>query len=293
MRRWWKWRRRSKAGELDDRAPIRPPLREFVYLDDVSLRSLLASQKGELTDQVTELLSQADEAELAGAIGASSPVLKSEIRSRYQTTTSQGTQTSRKAVVQSLFKELRELDWIDVALRPQADPSGKGSVGDLIASGGAVPADDLRRGALIEVEVELVADPIFRFSTIAAELTEMAQDFPELLDEPGASEGMAMLVPGNRFLQRFLVGLVPLRAKTTSHVVVDVDGVEHVVPAAEAEGAGAGVPAPDHRWRHGAKQLLARRPKGPVRSFTVHDVVPHSTRRTVALLGAGEARRRA
>lgn len=238
MRKWWKRRRRSKHEEIDDSARIRPPLREFVYLDDVSLRSLLASQKGELTDQVTELLSQADEAELASTIGASSPVLKAEARSRYQTTTSQGTQTSRKAVVQSLFKELRELDWIDVTLRPQADASGAASVDNLVASRLAVPVDDLRRGALVEIEVELVADPIFRFSTIASELTELARDFPEMLDQPGAREGMAMLVPGNRFLQRFLAGLVPLRARATSHVVVDVDGVEHVVPAAEASALG-------------------------------------------------------
>ncbi|MHB1533113.1 MAG: DUF6414 family protein [Acidimicrobiales bacterium] len=228
----------SKPGETANDTRIRPPLREFVYLDDVSLRSLLASQKGELTDQVTDLLSQADDAELASTIGASSPILKAEVRARYQTTNSQGTQTSRKAVVQSLFKELRELDWIDVALHPQTDPSGGGSVGDLIASEMAVRADDLRRGVLVEIDVELVADPIFRFSTIASELTELAQDFPELLDQLGAREGMATLVPGNRFLQRFLVGLVPIRARATSHVVADVDGNEHVVPAAAARALG-------------------------------------------------------
>lgn len=228
----------SEPSETANDARMRPPLREFVYLDDVSLRSLLASQKGELTDQVTDLLSQADEAELASTIGASSPVLKAEVRARYQTTNSQGTQTSRKAVVQSLFKELRELDWIDVALHPQTDASGPGSVGDLIASDLAVRANDLRRGALVEIDVELVADPIFRFSTIASELTELAGDFPELLDQPGAREGMATLVPGNRFLQRFLVGLVPIRARATSHVVVDVDGIEHVVPAPAARELG-------------------------------------------------------
>lgn len=238
MRKWWTRRRRSKQAELDATARIRPPLREFVYLDDVSLRSLLASQKGELTDQVTELLSQADEAELASTIGVSSPVLKSEVRSRYQTTTSQGSQTSRKAVVQSLFKELRELDWIEVAVRPQANASGAASIGELIASGLAIPADHLRRGLLVEIDVELVADPIFRFSTIASELTELAHDFPEMLDQPGARDGMAMLVPGNRFLQRFLAGLVPIRARATSHVTVEVHGNEYVVPTADAKALG-------------------------------------------------------
>lgn len=144
MRKWWTRRRRSSVGDVDDSARIRPPLREFVYLDDVSLRSLLASQKGELTDQVTLLLSQADEAELASSIGASSPVLKAEVRSRYQTTISQGSQTSRKAVVQSLFKELRELDWIDVAIQPRSEAGGIRSVEDLLRTGAAVVADELR-----------------------------------------------------------------------------------------------------------------------------------------------------
>lgn len=235
MRSWWRRRRQPKRASGVEADGLRPPLREFVYLDDVSLRSLLASQKGELTDQVTDLLSQADEAELAGSIGASSPVLKAEARSRYQTTTSEGTQTARKAVVQSLFKELRELDWIDVVLRPHTSASEAEAAGDLIASGVAVPAASLRRGALVELEVELVADPIFRFSTIASELTELARDFPEMLKEPGAREGMALLVPGNRFLQRFLAGLVPVRARSTSHVVVELESGEFVVPAVDAD----------------------------------------------------------
>ena len=233
MRKWWRRRRQQDEVQGASDRP-RPPLREFVYLDDVSLRSLLASQKGELTDQVTDLLSQADEAELASSIGASSPVLNAEVRSRYQTTTSQGTQTARKAVVQSLFKELRELDWIEVALRPMTAAAGVASASELAATGVAVSAANLRRGTLIEVEVELVADPIFRFSTIASELTELARDFPEMLDEPGAREGMATLVPGNRFLQRFLAGLVPVRARSTSHVVVEVGGVEFVVSSVDA-----------------------------------------------------------
>lgn len=238
MRNWWRRRRGPNEGPSGDGSRARPPLREFVYLDDVSLRSLLASQKGELTEQVTDLLSQADEAELASTIGASAGVLKAEASSRYRTTASQESQTSRRAVVQSLFKELRELDWIEVVLRPQPDASGTSSLDNMIASRSAVPADEVRRGTLVEVEVELVADPIFRFSTIASELTELARDFPEMLDQPGAREGMATLVPGNRFLQRFLAGLVPLRARALSHAVVQVHGMEYVVQVPDAEALG-------------------------------------------------------
>jgi hypothetical protein len=214
---------------------------------------------------VTDLLSQADEAELAGKLGASSPVLKAEVRSRYQTTTSQGTQTSRRAVVQSLFKELRELDWIEVVLQPPKGASGADSVDDLVASRLALSADELRRGVLVEVEAELVADPIFRFSTIASELTELAGDFPEMLDQPGAREGMAMLVPGNRFLQRFLAGLVPLRARALSHVVIQIEGREYIVSAADAGAMGlpsvpltvVGVTEQDSYWRDVRRVLFS------------------------------------
>ncbi len=266
MAKWWKRRKRSEAAETSKEPLVRPPLREFVYLDDVSLRSLLASQKGELTEQVTDMLSQADEAELAGSIGATTPVIKSEIRSRYQTSTSHGTQTARKAVSQSLFKELRELDWIDVAIQPNRNPGTAESLNQLLASDRAVAALELRRGSLVEIEVELVADPIFRFSTIASELTELAHDFPEMLDHSDAREGMAKLVPGNRFLQRFLAGLVPVRATATSHVVVESDGAEFVVPASDALALGlkarplviVGVTEQSSYWRDVRRVLFAR-----------------------------------
>lgn len=238
MRRIFGRRERPKSDSSKTNETRRSSLREFVYLDDVSLRSLLASQKGELTEQVTDLLSQADEAELAGTIGASNPIAKAELRSRYQATKSQGTQTSRKAVAQSLFRELRELDWIEIPLRLDFDAVVPGSPDQLVASGGAVAVGDLRRGTLVEIEVELLADPIFRFSTIASELAELAQDFPELLDQPGAQEGFGLLVPGNRFLQRFLAGLVPVRARATSHGVVSVGGTDYVVPLEHANAAG-------------------------------------------------------
>lgn len=266
MSRWWKRRKQSQVAEPGKETLHRPPLREFVYLDDVSLRSLLASQKGELTDQVTDLLSQADEAELAGSIGATAPVLKSEIRSRYQTSTNQGTQTARRAVSQSLFKELRELDWIDVVLQPHDRADAAESLDELLASDGAVEAQKLRRGSLVEVEVELVADPIFRFSTIASELTEFAHEFPEIFDQPGTREGVAQLIPGNRFLQRFLAGLVPVRATATSHVVVEADGTEFVVPARDARVLGlqthplviVGVTEQGSYWRDVRRVLFAR-----------------------------------
>jgi hypothetical protein len=209
-----------------------------VYLDDVSLRSLLASQTGALTDQVTDLLSRADEAEIAGTISASAPILKAEVRSRYQMSNSQGSQTVRKSVVQSLFKEFRELGDVGLVLSPAVEAVSALSLDDVIQRGYGARVDALRRGALVEVEVELVADPIFRFSTIVSEISDMAREFPDMLSFPGAADVMAQAGPINRVLQRLLAGLIPLRARATSIVTVTYEGVRCVVPTDTATALG-------------------------------------------------------
>lgn len=209
-------------------------------MDEVSLRSLLASQTGALTEQITELLSRADEAEIAGTVSAASPLLKAEVKSRYQTSNSQGSQTSRKSIVQSLFKEFRELDGVDLILQPLDVIEPAASLDELLdpASAMAVRADDLKRGDLVEVEVELAADPIFRFSTVISEISDMAKEYPDMLAAGGAAGIMAEADPVNRVLQRLLAGLIPLRARATSVVMVRHEGVEYLAPVASVTALG-------------------------------------------------------
>lgn len=241
MARRWRWFK-APLAERPSSAPDRPPLREFVYLDEVSLRSLLASQTGALTDEITELLSRADEAEIAGTMSAAAPIVKAEIRSRYQTSNSQGSQTSRKSIVQSLFKEFRELDGIGLVLEPPGGAKRVSTLEELLRSAprNVVRSDDLARGSLVEVEVELVADPLFRFSTIISEISDMAREFPAMLGTPGAAEALAEADPVNRVLQRLLAGLIPLRGRATNVVVVEHDGGQYVVPREAAVTLGLG-----------------------------------------------------
>lgn len=234
MPKWWK--RKSKDLEPRPPAESRPllPLREFVYLDEVSVRSLLASQIGALPDEVTELLSRADDAEIAGAISASSPLVKAEFTSRYQTSNSQGTQSTRRSVVQSLFKEFRELDGFDLTLKPTDVDTAGLTIEQLVRGSFAAEESALKRGVLVEVEVELTADPTYRFSAIISELSEMARESPELLSGSEVTEFMAQAEPVNRVLQRLLAGLIPLRATATDVVAVQRDGARFLVPRSEA-----------------------------------------------------------
>lgn len=73
-----------------------------------------------------------------------------------------------------------------------------------------VGADRLRRGDLVEVEVELEAEPIFRVSTMLATLLDLFQEQPELLPEADRAE-LRQGVAASRVLETLLAGLVPLR----------------------------------------------------------------------------------
>lgn len=236
----WKTNR-QKQVETVQSSLTTPPLREFVYLDEVSLRSLLASQTGALTTEITNLINRADEAEIAGSVSAGTtfmPGVNAEVSSRYQTTNSQGSQSSRKAIIQSLFKEFRELPSVKLAIEPSLVSEQPESVETLVAkqAGHVVSSVELKRGVLIEIEVELVADPIFRFSTIISELGDMSDEYPEMLGSESTTGLMAQARPINRVLQRMLAGLIPLRARAVNLVVIKVDSAKYVVDRRALEG---------------------------------------------------------
>jgi hypothetical protein len=193
----------SETDEHDAEASV--GLREFVYLDEVSLRSLLASQQGALTESITELEGKADSAEIAASVGGNAPIVKAEVSSRFQASTKREQQVSRKAIAQSLFKEFMELEQIQDSVIRLSELSGDGSV----------QLSDIRRGTLVEVDVELSADPIFRFSTVVGELVDIAKDYPEMTSTPGAAAVLEQMGPMNNILQRLMVGLVPLRSRAT------------------------------------------------------------------------------
>ena len=101
--------RRERPPKPDLPAPPPGELREFVYLDEVSLRSLLSSQKGEITDGVSDQVARSREAEIGAVVNASvATVGGAEVTSRFQTSNSSTLQTSRKATVQSWFRELHQ-----------------------------------------------------------------------------------------------------------------------------------------------------------------------------------------
>lgn len=224
--------RRTRADEVRRELP----LREFVYLDAVSLHSLLVSQTETIPEAITRAISRADEAELIGTMGGS---IGSELvgtaeataSARYQTSNSDSTQSSRKAVIQTLFKELRELPLDFKLVTPSQAPSPFDKVSEISKAKPPVAdeAGTFTRGTLVEVEVELAVDPVFKLGAMMNEWSAMADDFPGMFANHGTLGFLRESAPIMKVLDRFLAGLIPIKATAAHYVVVEVEGVEYVV----------------------------------------------------------------
>jgi hypothetical protein len=227
LRGWWRARRRRNAAARNP-----SPLREFVYLDEVSVYSLVASRIGAVATEFTETEIASLQTDVSASAGASVPgVAKADAKSRIGSTQTQQTQVVRKALVQSAFKELYEYESDRLRLRPAiAEESPRVRIGDLLSAELApwvVRGNTLSRGDLLEAEVELGADAIFRMSAVVSAVTEIVYESPELRAAAGAGLEQASAIA--RIIEQLLVGLVPLRGRVVGFEVAALAGAEECV----------------------------------------------------------------
>lgn len=207
-------------------------LREFVYLDEVSLRSLLSSQKGEVTEGTSEQSVDTMGGEIGVTAGASAPMLaKTEMASKFQTSNSSTLQTSRKATVQSWFREFHDISGLRL-VEPVDNVTrvvDLGEIARMADSSVAVKSSELIRGALVEFRVRLNADPVFRLGTMVSEFTGMAEDHADMFDQGDTLASLGEAHRINKILQRLLAGLIPVRAGAVDYVAATIDGTEYLV----------------------------------------------------------------
>jgi hypothetical protein len=87
----------------------------------------------------------------------------------------------------------------------------------------------LKRGDLIEIEVELAADPIFKMSTLISEFLGMSESIPELAKIANVTQQLKEAGPMNRLLQHLLAGLIPLRSVAVDYCAVRMGTNEFIV----------------------------------------------------------------
>jgi hypothetical protein len=224
--------RRLPAGGISE-------LREFVYLDEVSVFSLAASRFGALEAEFTQSESESLMASLDASVSASAPLLlQSEIRSGVETTSGRNSQVLKKATIQSTFGRLLEEERKSLALliEPgQAVPRLQDAAHLLNAFdegrlGSAMIAhESLRRGRLTELDVELEPESVFKFQAIMGEVFQLAEGMPQLMTALATSTGAQQAAALYPLLDRLLAGLVPLRGRSVSFKTVQVAGRSFVI----------------------------------------------------------------
>ena len=141
-----------------------------------------------------------------------------------------GSQVLRKAVIQTSFKELYEIEQKSLALR-SVDlncPPEIRTAADLEAMLDSPPAVGLLvdpskvgRGELLEVDVELEADPIFHTVSVISTLHDLIEDKDDLFgrtltSQLGQTRSMAQV------LEILLAGLVPIRGRLVDYESVRI-----------------------------------------------------------------------
>lgn len=229
-RDWRRKRRRSESSRGGE-------LREFVYLDDVSVYSLLASRRGWITTDMTETESASLQSEVSASAGANALIGKAEIGSRIQAGNSSGTQIVRKAIIQSSFKEWYALESEELVLRPvdqgaairtfDAIEDLERSVTSEEPQAGIVHSKSLRRGCLVEVEVELEAAPIFNVVAVMTGVLDVIRDAPRMFGI--RQQDFAEMAATSGVLDKLLGGLIPVRGRVIGYDVVAIGGKDVIV----------------------------------------------------------------
>ena len=212
---WLRRRRNRRLNEDSYRGR-----REFVYLDEVSVLSILASRTGGIATEFTERRSASQSREIKGSLGVGLGGAKANLGTQMQTGQVEESQVLRRAIVQTSFKELYDIERPNLLPRPASagDLPTVDSIGDLerllcspAGTGLLVDPSTLHRGELLEIEIELDADPIFRMATIITTLVGLMEDNKELLQN--ATTQLPEIRSVARLLDSLLSGLVPIRGR--------------------------------------------------------------------------------
>lgn len=259
---WWKpwtWRRakRQFAGAA---------VREFIYLDEISVISMLAARSGAVTEQIQEGSTREEQLQTDSTAGVNAKALKAESKSSFQTKSSQSVQTTRKANIQSQFKTFYEDAKKERLLFPGEPPRKEvRSVEKLLESDGLCRSDsDLNRGDIVDFTVILRADPIYRMGAMIAEFVGMSDDHPEVFGAIQGSMTSEMRSYG-KLLERFMAGLVPVKAVVKDVRLLQHRGGRYLVQASTADRLGlttseiqlVGVSEKDSYWKDMRRVLFS------------------------------------
>lgn len=183
-----------------------------MYLDSTSLKSLLISQRDTLPSEVTKRITHSDEAEVLSKMSAGNDFFgKAEVGARISTAAGSDFSATRKAEIQTLFKELKDLPGLPRRLAPDTDRENQ-----------------FARGDLIEIEVELSPDPTYELIALLREFGGLAEAAPHIMGGAQMLESLEEVRPIMKMLDQLMAGLIPIRGRVLGHVVTTESGQPQV-----------------------------------------------------------------
>ncbi|MGY3515088.1 DUF6414 family protein [Micromonospora sp. PTRAS2] len=236
----WDWLQRRRRRRREALALLREmELREFVYLDEVSVTSLLSSRLGKLPNEFTDTLTKASKEQFNSRIEGTWMALKARVGAQRETTWTEDTKVVSKATVQATFKRLYQEEEGSLVLRPillEEPPKSEGAARKLAEIAIARPVDDvwvissnrLRRGRLADIEVEVQADPAFRVSVIISTFADIVKEGKQLFADADRS-ALDKAIEINGLLGKLMAGLVPLRCRVVDYEVLSAEGEDYLV----------------------------------------------------------------
>jgi hypothetical protein len=158
--------------------------------------------------------------------------------SRTGSTQSSAREVVRRAVIQSTFRDLWRSD-VGVLLhdaeskgrirRPKVStlPELRREFKRLRRDKLAVELAEIKRGSILEMDVRLEADRFFKMVTVGSNLLNLISGKEALFEV--AVDDIERVSPIIDVLKELSVGLVPVRGVSTSHCVIELDGLPLVV----------------------------------------------------------------
>jgi len=217
--------------------------REFVYLDEVSVTSLVAARHGSIAETFKNTHAETTGAEVGSSISAAATPLSPGLGLTSRMTSSRTTtqEVVRRAVVQGTFRSLRltdtdlKLSVEDQQARKWPKPADteadlRRKLSSLARQRRAVRVSELERGDVVELRVELSADPTYQVTAAATSMLDLIKGRSSMF---GISESQfAEIAPALELIPQMLVDLVPINAQVVSHLRIDVADETWLIDAA-------------------------------------------------------------
>lgn len=197
-----------------------PQLREFVYLDESSVISLIASTTGGVTEQKSTVKRR----QISGSIGG-----LGNGGGALSATKEKSTEAVRRYVIQSNFKELYEMRADELVISDEYEPTKsvpRRAWERVVPQGGdeSVKEDiELKRGDLSEINVNLGSHEIYEYYTAIESIGGMFESAPEEAVQKIDSTDFSMeqLEAFSELFEHLLADLVPIVGEASNYGVVE------------------------------------------------------------------------